>query len=151
MLQISILYRICIKLQYELWARMKLYKNINPMDQYQFPLIQVFFFSSLSHLSNEEKNPDSFSKDQLFNYSKTQGSGIWETSTYAGVELYSITVAVWKSFHKWGTCGNMFIWVFFLCSQDFYLTLTQLWYHSPDIQSIADIYLPVSLPVGKFR
>lgn len=74
MLQRGILHRISVEPQYDLGARMKLYKNINPMDQYQLPLMQVF--SSLFHVSNEEKNPDDFSKEQLFNYSKTQGSGV---------------------------------------------------------------------------
>lgn len=48
---------------------MKLSRNINPMDQSQFHLIQVI--SSVPHLSSEGQNPEQFSKEQPFNHSKT--------------------------------------------------------------------------------
>lgn len=47
---------------------MKLPKNINPMDQSQFCLIQVI--SSVPHLCSEEENQEWFSKEQLFDNSK---------------------------------------------------------------------------------
>jgi len=39
------------------------------MDQSQFHLIQAI--SSVPHLSSEEENSEQFSKEQLFNLSKT--------------------------------------------------------------------------------
>lgn len=53
---------------------MKLSRNINPMDQYQFHFIQVI--SSVPYLGSEEENPEQFSKEQLFNHSRTSDSGV---------------------------------------------------------------------------
>lgn len=47
---------------------MKLPKNINPMDQSQFHLIQII--SSVPHPGSEEENQEWVSKEQLFDHSK---------------------------------------------------------------------------------
>lgn len=72
---------------------MKLSRNINPMDQYQFHFIQVI--SSVPYLGSEEENSEQFSKEQLFNHSRTSDSGVWEAYIY-GVVVQYITVAVQK-------------------------------------------------------